>query len=78
MRIYGFVRVRAPIALTDHNVATLAAHCSPEYDVIIVDQHVEPLRLDDEPDLVVLQAYITNAYRAYAIADNYRQRENFT
>src|SRR5262249_59684769 len=27
---------------------------------------------DDEPDLVVIQVYITNAYRAYRIADHYR------
>jgi radical SAM superfamily enzyme YgiQ (UPF0313 family) len=30
--------------------------------------------LDDEPDLVVIQVYITSAYRAYEIADHYRAR----
>ncbi len=55
-------------------LATLAAHCSPDDEVTIVDQHVEPLSLNDEPDLVVIQVYITNAYRAYAIADSYRAR----
>jgi radical SAM superfamily enzyme YgiQ (UPF0313 family) len=35
---------------------------------------VEPLDLDDDPDLVVIQAYVTNAYRAYRIADHYRAR----
>lgn len=55
-------------------LATLAAHCSPDDDVTIVDQHVESLSLDHEPDLVVIQVYITSAYRAYAIADHYRQR----
>ncbi len=55
-------------------LATLAAHCAPDDEVTIVDQHVEPLSLDDEPDLVVIQVYITNAYRAYAIADEYRAR----
>ena len=39
---------------------------------VIVDEHVEPLTLDDAPDLVVIQVYITNAYRAYRIADHYR------
>ena len=29
------------------------------------DEHVETLRLDDEPDLVVIQVYITSARRAY-------------
>ena len=31
----------------------------------IQDEHVEPLDLDDAPDLVVIQVYITSAYRAY-------------
>jgi radical SAM superfamily enzyme YgiQ (UPF0313 family) len=38
---------------------------------------VERLTLDDEPDLVVVQVYITNAYRAYGIADHYRKRGAF-
>ena len=32
------------------------------------------LDIDDDPDLVVIQVYITNAYRAYALADHYRKR----
>src|SRR5690606_38733194 len=28
----------------------------------------------DEPDLVVIQVYITNAYRAYAMADHYMEK----
>ena len=32
------------------------------------------LDLDDSPDLVVIQVYITSAYRAYRIADHYRAR----
>jgi len=55
-------------------LATLAGCCAPDDQVEIVDQHVERLRLDDTPDLVVIQVYITNAYRAYAIADHYRER----
>ena len=35
---------------------------------------MERLNLDDHPDLVVIQVYITNAYRAYRIADHYRAR----
>jgi radical SAM superfamily enzyme YgiQ (UPF0313 family) len=35
------------------------------------------LTLDDEPDLVVIQVYITNAYRAYRVADHYRGRGAF-
>lgn len=55
-------------------LATLAAYFSPDDEVQIADQHVEKLQLDDRPDLVCLQVYITNAYRAYAIADHYRRR----
>ena len=53
-------------------LATLAAYLSPEDQAVIVDEHVQPLTLDDEPDLVIVQVYITNAYRAYRIADQYR------
>jgi radical SAM superfamily enzyme YgiQ (UPF0313 family) len=55
-------------------LATLAAYLDPDDDVEIQDEHVEPLRLDDEPDLVVIQVYITSANRAYAIADHYRRK----
>lgn len=58
-------------------LATLAAYLSPDDDAQIVDEHVEPLALEDEPDLVVIQVYITNAYRAYKIADHYRSRGAF-
>jgi radical SAM superfamily enzyme YgiQ (UPF0313 family) len=55
-------------------LATLAAYLDPGLDVSIHDEHVERLDLDDHPDLVVVQVYITNAYRAYRIADHYRAR----
>src|SRR5689334_22516357 len=55
-------------------LATLAAYLDPDDDVTIQDEHVEALHLDDEPDLVVIQVYITSAYRAYQIADRYRAR----
>jgi radical SAM superfamily enzyme YgiQ (UPF0313 family) len=58
-------------------LATLAAYLSPDDEARIVDQHVQKLDLDDSPDLVVIQVYITNAYRAYAIADHYRQKGVF-
>jgi len=53
-------------------LATLAAYLSPEDRPVIVDEHVETLTLCDSPDVVVIQVYITNAYRAYRIADHYR------
>ena len=55
-------------------LATLAAYFRDDDEVEIVDQHVEKLTLDDEPDLVCIQVYVTNAYRAYRIADHYRQK----
>jgi radical SAM superfamily enzyme YgiQ (UPF0313 family) len=55
-------------------LATLAAFLSPDDEAELVDDHVDILRIDDRPDLVVIQVYITNAYRAYALADHYRAR----
>ncbi len=56
-------------------LATLAAYLDPdEDDAEIVDQHVQRLDLEDAPDLVAIQVYITNASRAYAIADAYRRK----
>ncbi len=58
-------------------LATLAAYLPPDADAVIEDEHVAPLRLDDRPDLVVIQVYITNARRAYRLADHYRARGAF-
>jgi radical SAM superfamily enzyme YgiQ (UPF0313 family) len=58
-------------------LATLAAYLSADDRAVIVDEHVERLTLDDAPDLVVIQVYITNAYRAYGIADHYRRQGAF-
>ncbi len=55
-------------------LATLAAYLDPGDEVVIQDEHVETLDLDDEPDLVVIQVYITSARRAYQLADHYRAR----
>jgi len=55
-------------------LATLAAYLTDDDEVTICDEHVETLRLDDEPDLVVIQVYITSARRSYEIADLYRRR----
>lgn len=58
-------------------LAALAAHLSPEDEITLQDQHVEKLELDDEPDLVLIQVYVTNAYRAYKIADHYRSKGSY-
>jgi radical SAM superfamily enzyme YgiQ (UPF0313 family) len=53
-------------------LATLAAYLPAHWEVDLVDEHVETLDWNDDPDLVVIQVYITNAYRSYEIADHYR------
>ena len=69
-------------------LAQLAAYLDPDRDhATIVDEHVQPeVPLDGSiglpespglPDLVVVQSYITNAHRAYAIADHFRGRGSF-
>src|ERR671938_1928351 len=55
-------------------LATLAGYLDDGDAVAIQDEHVERLDLDDAPDLVVIQVYITSAARAYALADHYRSR----
>lgn len=59
----------APLGL-----ATLAAYLNDGDEAEILDEHVEELELDDTPDLVVIQVYITSAKRSYRIADHYRRR----
>src|SRR5215510_7145533 len=58
-------------------LATLAAYLAPDDEAWIVDEHVAPLNTDDRPDLVAIQVYITNARRAYALADVYRAKGVF-
>jgi radical SAM superfamily enzyme YgiQ (UPF0313 family) len=54
-------------------LATLAAYLNDDDQVTIQDEHVESLDLHDRPDLVVIQVYITSAYRSYQLADHYRR-----
>ena len=54
-------------------LATLAAYLDEDDEAVIVDEHVERVDTHDHPDLVVIQVYITNARRAYALADSYRR-----
>ena len=58
-------------------LATLAAYLDPDLEISLQDEHVEKLDLNDEPDLVIIQVYITNAYRAYRIADHYRAQGSY-
>ena len=58
-------------------LATLAAYLGGDDEVEIQDEHVEALDLNDTPDLVVIQVYITSARRAYHLADQYRRRGTY-
>ena len=58
-------------------LATLAGYLPEEITVELQDEHVEKLTLEDEPELVVIQVYITSAKRAYAIADHYRAKGSY-
>src|SRR5215469_6693265 len=55
-------------------LATLAAYLDENDEITIEDEHVEKLNLEDTPDLVVIQVYITSAFRSYRTADHYRSR----
>ena len=55
-------------------LATLAAYLAADDEVTLTDEHVEELDTDDDPELVVIQAYVTSARRAYRIGDHYRRR----
>lgn len=58
-------------------LATLAAYLRPDDEAVLMDEHVRALDTDDAPDLVVIQVYITNARRAYQLADQYRAKGLF-
>lgn len=58
-------------------LATLAAYCNKDDEIVLQDEHVEELELNDQPDIVVIQVYITNAFRAYKIADHYRAKGSY-
>ncbi len=55
-------------------LATLAAYLPEGWEATLQDEHVEEIALEDEPDIVVIQVYITNAFRAYRLAEHYRRR----
>ncbi len=55
-------------------LATIASFFDEDDEIDLQDEHVEVLNLNDEPDLVVIQVYITSAYRAYELADYYKRK----
>jgi radical SAM superfamily enzyme YgiQ (UPF0313 family) len=55
-------------------LATLAGYLADHDDVVLQDEHVEKIDIEDYPDLVAIEVYITSASRAYRIADHYRTK----
>ncbi|OGX08435.1 MAG: hypothetical protein A2Y06_07955, partial [Omnitrophica WOR_2 bacterium GWA2_37_7] len=45
-----------------------------KYKMIVRDEHVESSDVDEHVDIVAIQTYISSAYRAYELADKYRER----
>jgi radical SAM superfamily enzyme YgiQ (UPF0313 family) len=52
-------------------LATIAGYIPQEHRITLTDEHVDPITFNDDPDVILIQVYITNAYRAYQIADHY-------
>lgn len=55
-------------------LTAVAAATPAGHEVTLVDEGVQPLDLDDRPDLVGITVYTFLAPRAYEIADHYRAR----
>jgi radical SAM superfamily enzyme YgiQ (UPF0313 family) len=57
------------------SLLTLAG-LTPEdrYSMLVRDEHVEPVVVDEQVDLVAIQVYISSADRAYELAELYRRR----
>jgi len=55
-------------------LATLAGYLRDDDEVTLADENVGRIDLNDEPDLVAIEVYVSAANRAYQIADHYRRR----
>ncbi len=67
------LRLKFPV-LGIYTLASLFPGGEDGWEVSVTDETVEPLDLDDTPDLVCITTLTPLAPRAYAIADRYRQR----
>ena len=56
------------------SLPALAAATPEGHDITIEDERVKKIHLDDTPDFVGISFEVFRAYRAYEIADHYRQR----
>ena len=53
---------------------SIAAYFGSQDQVVLQDENVEQLDLHDEPELVVIQVYISSSNHAYELADHYRKK----
>lgn len=61
--------------LPPHGPVVFAAAMPEDIDIEFIDENVEPLRLDDSPDLVGISMMLTSQIkRGFEIADSYRAR----
>src|SRR5215813_6166058 len=67
--IGGFRAVMPPLGL-----AILGALTPPEFDVLIVDENIEPIDFDAECDIVALSAMAIQEARLFEVADRFRRR----
>jgi len=52
----------------------VAAATPDGHEITIEDERVKKISLDDSPDLVGISYEVFRAYRAYDVADHYRER----
>lgn len=55
-------------------LALLAGYLDEDDEAVIIDEHICSNSYNNLPDLVAIEVYVTNAYRAYDIADKYRAK----
>jgi len=65
------VRRRQVVPLTSPYLAALTP---PDWEIKLLDEQLEPVDFDYRADLVAITTWTLNSYRAYDIADAFRQR----
>lgn len=68
--LWGKVTFRFPYL----SLPLLAGLTPPEFDLMIVDENIDPIDFDSRPDIVAVSSITPLAPRAYEIADTFRKR----
>jgi len=56
------------------SLLTIASHTPPGIEITLIDENIEDINFDEKYDLVGITAMTQQAYRAYAIAVEFRKR----